>query len=187
MQSGVLQTKVFELSCCCLNLCGKLNLVKFRPSSLTLCLLAQVEAALTSDPGHVLLVQPPHAAPGTRSIPVDETDFLDPLTFSVIVDPVLGTDGVTYDRLTAYRLMTEGCNMPGCAGRPFAFSAPNLYFRKHLRRAHPETAEAMQQQQQEILEVHYFFFGCIICTELHFLVRLQLCKRVCSCDANPGD
>ncbi len=34
--------------------------------------------------------------------PVDEDDeFLDPITKEVIVDPVVGSDGITYDRCAA--------------------------------------------------------------------------------------
>ena len=108
-------------------------------------LRAQVTAMLTSQ----LPEQPQPPSPKKTD---DEDEFLDSVTAKIIVDPVVGSNGCTYDRLTAYKLMTQGCNMPGCDG-PFTFAADNLHFRGRLRVAHPETEEAMARQRQECFEV----------------------------------
>ena len=81
-----------------------------------------------------------------------DSEFADPITREVIVDPVVGSDGLTYDRLTAYKLVKEGSFMPGSNGA-FSFAADNVNFRSRLRAAHPETWGAMQQQRQDCLEV----------------------------------
>ena len=83
---------------------------------------------------------------------VDEDEFLDPVTFELILDPVLGSNGCTYDRFTAYQLMTDSSVMPGCDG-PFSIGMDNVEFRGRLRRAHPETEEAMRQQRQDCVKV----------------------------------
>ncbi len=82
----------------------------------------------------------------------DEDEFLDPITYDVIMDPVIGSNGSTYDRFTAYQLMMHGSVMPGC-DEPFRICADNVHFRGRLRRAHLETEEAMRQQRYEFIEV----------------------------------
>ena len=55
---------------------------------------AQVDAAVGSK-----------ARPATNDVePVDDEDdeFLDPITKEVIVDPVIGSDGITYDRCAPF-------------------------------------------------------------------------------------
>ena len=87
---------------------------------------------------------------------VDDDEFLDPITFDVIVDPEIGNDGCTCDRSTAYELMTKGSVMPGCR-EPFKLGADNVHFRSRLRRAHPHTEQLMRQQREDSLQVQSYF------------------------------
>ncbi len=114
------------------------------------------------------------ATPGraTSSDAADDDEFLDPVTFDIIVDPVIGSNGCTYDRFTAYQLMTQGSCMPGC-DEPFKLVADNVHFRNLLRRAHPETAEAMRQQREDHLQVL-----CLYQTLLYVLAGAVILRRI---------
>ena len=109
-------------------------------------------AALTSQQPEPPSPEAPSTVSESADDAADEDEFLDPIMREVIVDPVVGNDGCTYDRFTAYQLMTQGSSMP-CCDEPFRICVDNLHFRSRLRRAHPETEEAMRQQRQDCLEV----------------------------------
>ena len=51
--------------------------------------------------------QPPSPQKPRRRIHDDEDEFIDSITGDIIVDPVIGSNGCTYDRLTAYKLETK--------------------------------------------------------------------------------
>ena len=72
--------------------------------------------------------QPLSDGGGISSGHAEYEEFLDPVTYDIIVDPVVGNDGCTYDRISAYELMTRGIVMPGCR-EPFKFGADNVHFR----------------------------------------------------------
>lgn len=114
----------------------------------------QVEAALTTQPRRLLAPQELPSSSQSRGDAVDEDEFLDPITFDIINDPVFGSDGCTYDRSTAYQLMTQGSVMPGCA-EPFRLRADNVHFRGRLRLVHPGTEDIMRQQREDTLKVRY--------------------------------
>ena len=111
-----------------------------------------MEHALTSQPWQLPMLQPVLEPRRPIEGDVDSDEFVDFFTQDVVVDPVIGSDGHTYDRFTAYKLMTEGSNLPGCSA-PFTFGADNLHFRKRLRTAHPETEAAMLRRRQECIQV----------------------------------
>ena len=120
---------------------------------------AQVTTALTTQrqqqpqlPQHTPPQQVLSSWQDTTDAAADADEFLDPITFDIIVDPVFGSNGCTYDRFTAYKLMSEACAVPGCDG-PFTFGVDNVHFRGRLRRAHPETEAAMQQRRHDCLKV----------------------------------
>ena len=55
-------------------------------------------------------------------------------------------------RLTTYKLAACGSRMPGAA-TGFTLGPDNVHFRRRLRRAHPETEEAMHKQRKTCVEV----------------------------------
>ena len=54
----------------------------------------------------------PLASIDNNSIADDDDEFLDPITGDVIVDPVVGSDGCTYDR--CYQSPVKSCMSAGC-------------------------------------------------------------------------
>ena len=61
------------------------------------------------------------------------------------------SDGLTYDRWTAFKLMEGTYNMPGT--RRFALLADNIDFRRRLRQAHPDTEATCLQRRQDCFQV----------------------------------
>ncbi len=59
-------------------------------------------------------------------------------------------------RLSAYRLVVRGSNMP-CAAGSLSLGPDNLYFRRRLRRAYPDTEQSMRAQREECAEVRRQF------------------------------
>ncbi len=55
-------------------------------------------------------------------------------------------------RQTAYKLAARGSRMPGAAVG-FTLGPDNVYFRRRLRRLHPETEAAMHEHRRAIVEV----------------------------------
>ncbi len=45
-----------------------------------------------------------------------EEDFICPVSFDAMVDPVKCSDGVTYCRYSVYKVMDNGLDLPGCEG-----------------------------------------------------------------------
>ena len=126
--------------------------------AVSLYVFAQVAALLTLQPQQQQqpLPQPVPMAIGSTSADVDDDEFLDPITYDIIVDPVIGNDGCTYNRTTAYDLMTKGSVMPGCR-EPFKLGADNVHFRSRLRRAHPHTEQLMRQETEDSPQVQSDF------------------------------
>ncbi len=61
------------------------------------------------------------------------------------------SDGLTYDRWTAFKLMEGTYNMPGT--RRFTLLADNIDFRRRLRQAHPDTEATCLQRRQDCFRV----------------------------------
>lgn len=75
---------------------------------------------------------------------IELPDYLmDPITYGIFKDPVVGDDGWTYDRETIDRMMAT--RQPSAVtGRPLRRFVPNVYLRKAL--------QAFQQEWQELDE-----------------------------------
>ncbi len=61
------------------------------------------------------------------------------------------SDGLTYDRWTAFKLMEGTYNMPGT--RRFTLLADNVDFRRRLRQAHPDTEGTCLQRRKDCFQV----------------------------------
>ena len=72
------------------------------------------------------------------------------LTNGGLTSPSAHSDGMTYDRWTAFKLVDGTCNMPGT--RRFALLADNIDFRRRLRQAHPATETTCLQRRNECIQ-----------------------------------
>jgi hypothetical protein len=79
--------------------------------------------ALTEPPRRISKPEPPFATQEEHAQTVKdqqtEERFMCPLSRLRMIDPIVGSDGVTYCRFNALRAIQERCNMPGCAPGSF--------------------------------------------------------------------